>query len=132
MSYVLVPSEIVFSAVRAQGPGGQNVNTVANAVHLRFDIAASSLPEELKAKLRMLGDHRISKDGVVVVKAQRFRSLEKNRTEAMRRLAALIASAARVEKVRRPTRPSMNAVKRRLDGKTRRAEVKAGRKVPEH
>lgn len=119
--------EVEISAIRAQGSGGQNVNKVSNAVHLRFDIAASSLPEEIRTRLLQLSDQRISNDGVVVIKAQAFRSLEKNRSEAVRRLEALIASVAIVEKPRRPTRPTRSSVTRRLDGKTRRGALKAGR-----
>jgi ribosome-associated protein len=119
--------EIEFSAIRAQGPGGQKVNKVSNAVHLRFDISASSLPEAVRERLSRLGDHRISKDGVVVIKAQEFRSLEGNRAEALRRLHELIDSVATLPNRRRPTKPTHAAVTRRLEGKTRRGSVKAGR-----
>jgi len=121
------PEEVEITAIRAQGSGGQNVNKVSNAVHLRFDIAASSLPEELRERLLKLGDQRISKDGVVVIKAQAFRSLEKNRAEAMRRLEELIAGAAEVPKARRETRPTRSSIRKRLEGKARRAAVKSGR-----
>ncbi len=121
------PEEVEISAIRAQGAGGQNVNKVSNAVHLRFDIAASSLPETIRERLLQLGDQRISKEGVVIIKAQEFRSLEKNRAEAMRRLEDLIASVAVQPKKRRPTRPTRSSITKRLDGKTRRATVKAGR-----
>lgn len=121
------PEEVEISAIRAQGAGGQNVNKVSNAVHLRFDITASSLPEWLRARLLALGDQRISKEGVLVIKAQEFRSLEKNRDEAMRRLHELIASVAHTPKPRRATRPTRGAVQRRLEGKAKRATVKAGR-----
>ena len=127
------PEEVEISAIRAQGAGGQNVNKVSSAVHLRFDIAASSLPEPIRERLLQLGDQRISKDGVVVIKAQEFRSLEKNRAEALRRLEMLISSVAVLPKTRRPTRPSRSAVAKRLDSKSRRASIKAGRgKVDDH
>lgn len=123
-----IPSEEVeISAIRAQGTGGQNVNKVSNAVHLRFDIAASSLPEAIRDRLLKLGDQRISKEGVVIIKAQEFRSLEKNRAAALRRLEELIAGVAVLPKPRRPTKPSRSSVTKRLDGKTRRASIKAGR-----
>ena len=121
------PEEVLITATRAQGAGGQNVNKVANAVHLRFDIAASSLPERVRERLLKLGDQRISKDGVVIIKAQEFRSLEKNRAQAMRRLHELIASAAVLPKKRRPTRPTRTSVAKRLESKTRRGVIKTGR-----
>jgi ribosome-associated protein len=119
--------EVEISAIRAQGSGGQNVNKVSNAVHLRFAIAASSLPAAIRERLLKLGDQRISKEGVVVIKAQKFRSLEKNRIEALRRLQDLVQSVAVLPKLRRPTRPTRGAVERRMESKARRARVKEGR-----
>ena len=121
------PREVEFSAIRAQGAGGQNVNKVSNAVHLRFDIGGSSLPEDVKARLRALGDQRISADGVVVIKAQTSRSLEQNRAAALRRLQELVDSVAVPPRPRRPTRPTRASKERRLEGKSQRAEVKAAR-----
>jgi ribosome-associated protein len=125
---IAIPSEEVqITAIRAQGAGGQNVNKVANAAHLRFDIAASSLPAEVRERLLKLDDRRISKEGIIIIKAQEFRSLEKNRIEAMRRLQGLVDSVVVVPKKRRPTRPTRRSVAKRLEFKGRRSQLKAGR-----
>jgi ribosome-associated protein len=118
-------SEIEFTAVRAQGPGGQNVHKVSSAIHLRFDIGASSLPEELKEAMRALPDRRITAAGVVVIKAQRHRTQELNRADALERLAALVAAAHHTPTARKPTKPTRGSVRRRVDAKTRRGETKA-------
>jgi len=121
-------SEVEISAIRAQGKGGQNVNKVSNAVHLRFDIRASSLPEEIKERLLGMRDRRISAEGVVVIKAQTERSLEQNREAALGRLRAMVAAAAAVPRTRRPTRARRGSKERRVEGKKRRAHVKALRR----
>jgi ribosome-associated protein len=118
-------SEVTFEAIRAQGKGGQNVNKVSNAVHLRFDVRASSLPQEVKERLLRFGDHRITRTGVVVIKSQQHRSLEMNRAEAIARLNALVAAAAQVPKKRRPTRPTFSSKLKRLEGKRQRSRIKS-------
>ena len=126
-SLTLREEEVEFIAIRAHGAGGQNVNKVSNAIHLRFDVGASSLPDEIKAKLLQLRDQRVSADGVIVIKAQQHRSLERNRIDALTRLRELIARAAFVPVVRRPTRPTRNSQRKRVDSKVRRGLVKMSR-----
>lgn len=124
---LLREEEVEFIAIRAQGAGGQNVNKVSNAMHLRFDIGASSLPEELKARLLALGDQRISAAGAVVIKAQQYRSLELNREDALNRLRELLARAAHIPRTRRPTKPTRSSQRRRVESKVKRGQVKAQR-----
>jgi ribosome-associated protein len=122
------PEEVELVPIRAQGAGGQNVNKVSNAIHLRFDVRASSLPEAVKERLLRLPDQRVSAEGVVVIKAQQHRSLEKNRDEALARLQALVARAAAVPRPRRPTKPTKAAQRRRVESKVRRGQLKASRR----
>jgi ribosome-associated protein len=123
---VSIPSrEVEIQAIRAQGAGGQNVNKVSSAIHLRFDIKASSLPDIYKERLGKLSDQRITAEGVIIIKAQRFRSQEKNRDDALQRLQILVRSVAITRKTRKPTKPSRNSQKRRVDSKTRRGQTKS-------
>jgi ribosome-associated protein len=123
--FAIHETEVTVTAIRAQGAGGQNVNKVSSAIHLRFDIGASSLPEDVKVRLMALRDSRITQDGMLIIKAQQFRTQEMNRLDAFARLHELVNSVAKPPRVRHPTRPTKASKVRRLEGKSQRAAIKA-------
>ncbi len=127
-SIIIADDEIDMHAIRARGAGGQNVNKVSSAIHLRFNIRASSLPESCKERLLQLRDRRINSDGVIIIKAQQYRSQDKNKTDALNRLHELISAAIVIPKKRRPTRKPRGSIKRRLESKSKRSRIKSLRK----
>ncbi|MET0382587.1 MAG: alternative ribosome rescue aminoacyl-tRNA hydrolase ArfB [Burkholderiaceae bacterium] len=127
MPLTILPSEVEITAIRAQGVGGQHVNKVSTAIHLRFDVRASSLPGPVKARLLALRDHRITGEGVVIIKAQSHRSQDMNRADALARLQELVDAVEKPPRVRRPTKPTYGSERRRLEGKSARSAIKTGR-----